>query len=102
MHFIERQWRAKRIGVCAILHPGFVMPGIIVEIPDARSCLRANFRGEAVGIRLIHLVIAIARFDVIFVAGALTDIRNEALPDACGGRAHDRGIWVPVVEVAND
>ena len=78
------------------------MPGIIFEIPDARSCLRTNFRSEAEGIRFVDFVIAIARFDVIFVAGALSDIRNKAFPDSCGGRVHDRGIRVPIVEVADD
>src|ERR1700751_113690 len=77
------------------------MPGIVFKVPDARSCVRANFRGESIGIRLIHLVIAIARFDVIFVGGSLSDIGNEAFPNASGGGAHNRRVWVPLVEVAD-
>ena len=78
------------------------MPGILFEIPNAGGCLRTDFRGEAVGIRFVYLVIAIARFDVIFVAGALSDIRNKTFLDSCGGREHYRGIRVPIVEISDD
>ena len=82
MHFVNGNRRIEGILFCPARHPRLVMPGIVLEIPHAGSCLRANLCCETVWIRFVDLIIAIARFDVVFVDGPLTDVRYEALPNA--------------------
>src|ERR1700735_2140074 len=77
------------------------MPGIILEIPHTRSCLRPNFCSEPVWIRFVDLIIAIARFDVVFVDGPLTNARYEALPNTRRARAHAVCLRIPIVEVSD-
>src|ERR1700747_1059683 len=69
MHFIKRYWRTERIIFSPVRHPRIVMPGVAFEIPYTGSCLRANLRGETGWISSVDLIIAQARFDVIFVCG---------------------------------
>src|SRR5271155_1465867 len=77
------------------------MPGIVLQIPHSRSSLRANLCGERVWIRFVDLIIAIARFDVVFVARSLTDIGYEALPNARRGWAHAVCLGIPTVELSD-
>src|ERR1700720_2655612 len=102
MHFIERYWRTERIIFYPVRHPRIVMPGVAFEIPYTGSCLRTKLRGETIWITFVHLIIAQARFDVIFVRGSLTDIGHKPFPNACRGRAHDRGRRIPIIEVSDD
>src|SRR5580658_4531911 len=98
MHFVNGNRRTEAILFCPARHPASVMPGIVLQIPHTRSGLRANLCGERVWIRFVDLIIAVARFDVVFVARPLTDIGYEALPNARRGWAHAVCLRIPIVE----
>ena len=101
MHFVNGNRRTEAILFYPARHPGIVMPGVALQIPHTRSRLRANLCGEPVGIRFVDLVIVVARFDVIFVDGPLTDIGYEAFPNARRARVQAACLRIPSVEVTN-
>src|ERR1700733_1416813 len=101
MHFVNGNRRTEAILSCPARHPGIVTPGIVLQIPHTRSSLRANLCGERIWIRFVDLVIAIPRFDVVFVARPLTDTRYEALPNARRGWAHAVYLRTPIVELSD-
>ena len=82
MHFVDRHWARAEVATATGFHPGRVVPDELREIADDGRVVRRRLEMQAVGIRLQERRGVMRADDLVLVAGAGMDSRNEELPDA--------------------
>ena len=78
-------------------------PATDIQVPENGGCARRNFVRVGEWISFVGLVSGDSRENVILIAGAGLESRNEASPDSRrSSRAQEVGGFVPIVEIADD
>src|SRR3954468_22517565 len=102
MHFVDAEWRAKRVLFAAFLQPGVISPLELTIIPNNGSVLRRRLEEGAIGVSLEDNR-SVDIFDLVFVKRALSQAGDEQFPNP--GRtesAHRVIAAIPSIEIAND
>src|SRR5205085_11927688 len=102
VHFVDGHRAAEDILRPPAFHPLLVSPEIAVELVDHGSGRRRHFGAERIWIRFQQARAAVAGADLVLVAGAGSDVRDEQLPDS--GRADAAHLVqppVPGIEIAD-
>ena len=84
-------------------HPVGIVPLISGDVPDFGGGLRTNFSGKTIGIRFLHIVSIIARFNEVLIQCSTPNARHKAIPNTLlSEKLHGRCLPVPFVEVPYD
>src|SRR6266487_969250 len=102
MDFIDGKRPGEMLTVLASGHPFLILP-LVIQIPNDRSGFGRDLMKESVGIRLVDLVIIVARDDVIFVMTPLPYAGDKRFPNSGLTSCVERmAFFIPAVEVAHD
>src|ERR1700730_5385022 len=102
MDLVGRHGLLQQIDLRSSLHPGGVLPLVLIQAPDNRRGFWRALRADGIRIRLLLLKSVEARADVILVVRAFRKVRQEELPDSTASQAHGMAAAIPTVEIADD
>jgi hypothetical protein len=102
VEFIDGDGRSGSIALRPTSHP-LLVPPLVIQIPDDRSCPRRDFVTDGKGIRFLNTITVKSGGDKVLVAGSFSYIRNETLPYArLPSGPEGVGCIVPPVKIADN
>ena len=98
--FVDVHGRGDLIFEARAVHPGFVLPLVVADVPDARGGAGAHLGPFPVRVSLIDQCPGL-RQDLEFITVAVREAGDEDLPNAVVQAAHAVAAAVPAVKVAD-
>src|SRR5579884_738537 len=84
-----------------IRHP-FVIAPFVIQVPDARGCLRRHLPVNGKGVRLVHPISVITRLDVTLVQFPALEAGNKSLPHPSEAAWSEQvALFVPSVKITD-
>ena len=103
LKFINRDRRVERLPGRALLHPFLVVPGEVLDVPDARRGFRPKLRREPVWVAFLDEIVVEPALDFVLINFPLNQAGDEEFPKARRpSRPHGVAAAVPAIEVSHD